>query len=167
MASYASAADLLARHDARTVGDLAGDIGVPIRGPDLAAHPNVATALQRASGTIEAALLAGGRYTAADLAGLTDNALEWLKGLVCDQAFVFLARRRPDYLVEMTEAITSYVESELDALRSGKHILPIAKAVEASVPTSGGPTTVEINQMNLRRNRATGYFPRQRLPDNR
>ena len=167
MPAYATAADLIARHDARTVGDVAGDFGVPLRGPDLLGNQNVATALTRASGKAEAALLAGGRYTAADLAGLTGNALEWLKGLVCDQAFVYLLRRRPDYLPELAESLTDEIENEFAELRSGKHILPIAKAIEAGVPTTGGPTTIEINQQNLRRNRARGYFPQQRLPNDR
>ncbi|MEK9810000.1 MAG: phage protein Gp36 family protein, partial [Candidatus Nanopelagicales bacterium] len=92
--AYAAASDMQLRFDERTLAELVSDTDVAIDTADLATDTKLAAALDDASGVIDAALLTGGRYSAASLSGLTGNSLALLKRLCCVLAMTFLRQRR-------------------------------------------------------------------------
>jgi phage gp36-like protein len=129
--AYASANDLMAYHDARQIGDWCEDGGAILSPASIATDANVAAALLRASGEVEMACFAGGRYAPSDLQALTGASQAALKGLVCDLAFWHLGKRRvPD-----PSKIAGYKEARemLDALREGKLIFGLQEAADAGV----------------------------------
>lgn len=94
---YCTPAAFLRYADARTAGDLVGDVGQRVDPVSLLTDAVLAAALLRASGDVEAACLAGERYRPADLTALSGTAGgEYLAGLVADLALGYLYRRRPD-----------------------------------------------------------------------
>lgn len=132
---YATVADLLARYDARTVGDLAGDAGSRVSAADLAdantaGGANVAAALADASGQIEAACLRGGRYLPADLAALTGMSAKRLVRLTCRVTMLLLMERRPD---SKWPEWAKDVEAELDRVAKGERVFGLREVVDASV----------------------------------
>jgi phage gp36-like protein len=129
--AYATATDLIAYHDVRQIGDWCEDGGAILSPANIATDPNVATALLRASGEVEMACFAGGRYAPTDLQALTGASQAALKGLVCDLAFWHLGKRRiPD-----PSKIAGYKEARemLDALREGKLIFGLQEVADAGV----------------------------------
>lgn len=167
--AYAAAADLFARHDVRSVNDLANDDGARQSRLDLATNVNVAAALDDASGEIDAAILAGKRYTSDDLTGLSGNALAWLKRITCDLAMSFLYDRRPAHNVDQYERYHQLAESHLEKLRTGENVFNLAAQQNASLPTINGPTSVDYARLNLIPDRVPRYFPSRssRLPTDR
>jgi len=70
MATYATTADLVARFDIETIGQLATDDGVRLLRDDILVHPNVEVALVSACGDVDVSLRVGQRYTSAQLVAL-------------------------------------------------------------------------------------------------
>lgn len=167
--SYATAADLVKRKDARLLGQLCSDDGTTVPADQLEDDANLLAALDDASGEIEAALLQGQRYTVADLEGLSGNSAAYLARLCCDIAFGYLFDRRPNFVDDPRyEQAMENRRKALDRLRLGEHIFNIDSAKEAGVPYVGGPTRVERRQQNRIASRARGHFyPNEVLPENR
>ena len=166
MAAYATGEDLVARYDIDLVGDLATDREVIDR-EEIPLEPRVLIALGDASGEVEVALLAGGRYTVEQLAGLTGNSVNHLKQIVCGLAMAALHRRRPESAdKEFIEAITKDAREAIQALRRGENLFGLAEAISASVVELGGPSVVDIQNRNDLPFRMARYFPEpsSRLP---
>lgn len=160
---YAAPSDLTARYDLRTVSQLASDNNVAV--PDVTAAPAVLAVLSDASGDVDVALMAGGRYTAADLAALTGNSLATLLRIVCDIAMSYLYARRPGFDVKKTKELRELADDHLDRLRKGENVFALPAQISAGQPTIDGPTAVEYEAMNLTADRARrGYFPARNLP---
>jgi len=165
MAAYATVEDLTLRFDERLLAELASDTGEPAQ--DIAGSARIAAALEEASGQVEAAALAGKRYTAEDLAALTGNARALLVGLVCDLAMSRLLRVRGQSAAsEQAERLRERAEQYLDALARGERIFGVAKAAQAGLPTIGGPTASDYARLNLLPDRVRRFYPDRsgRLP---
>jgi phage gp36-like protein len=165
--SHATPANFLARYDARVVGDLVDDTGNQREASELQTNPVLQAMLDDASGTINAALLVGGRYTVADLQGLTGDAKNFLIRICCDIAKAYLLRRRPTRDAEADKAEMELAERHLEQLRSGDAVFGLIADVDAGKPLVTGPSTVDFSNMNLIRDRTRNYYPRRVLPDNR
>src|SRR5690242_5903704 len=108
--SYATNPDMLARYDARTVGDLVNDTDIRQTPDQLLTDANLTAALSDACGMVNTAAVVGQRYTPAELAALTGDDLNILKRLVCDIAFVYLANRRGVKPAQYEDAYTRSME---------------------------------------------------------
>lgn len=162
---YASSSDMTNRFDSREIGDLLSDTGVPV--DDFSGSSKMTAALEDASGEVEAAVMVGKRYTAAELGALTGNSLGHLKRIVCDLAMRNLLARRPAYNPDLLKAFEERAKGHLDALRKGENVFNIEDHKEAGLPSVGGLTSVEFSRLNLLRDRVKHYYPARRLPDNR
>jgi phage gp36-like protein len=130
--AYASPDDLVTRYDTRVIGALIDDAGVQVSDDQFATDPIVLEMLEDATGTINAHALMGGRYTVADLQGLTADAQAFLRRMCCDLAMGYLHERRgrdagvvPGY----TRALTM-----LKALKEGGVIFATQAAIDAGKP---------------------------------
>lgn len=167
--SYASVQNLIARYDARTVGQLVSDNNIAVPPIELAWNSVAQAALDDASGEIEAALLRGERYSAADLAALTGNSAKHLIRICCDIAFWNLWDRRPWQRQDPgRDDARKRSQDHLDRLAKGENVFNIAAVLDAGLPESTGPSAVELSNLNLIAYRARGHFyPVARLPNNR
>lgn len=165
--AYATSADLLLRKDQREVSDLVSDNGDPIAESALSSDTKLTAALSGASGEVNAALLAGGRYTVAQLEALTGDSLSYLKDIVCELTMYRLHRRRPDIDGKALEYYGQLRETLLGMLRSGQDVFAIDAHIAASLPEVDGPTTLGLQNLNLIRTRCHNFYPALRLPENR
>lgn len=167
MAAYASASDMIARKDVRTLGDLVSDNGIRVIEGSLAGNAKMTAALEDASGLIEAGLLQGKRYSTADLAALTGNSMSYLKRLTCDIAFWLLWDRKPSYKPEDHSRSAAYEECQtaLELLRKGQHIFNVETVKDAGLPDVQTPSLQQYENRNLMVERLRGpAFPARRIP---
>jgi len=163
--AYATEAQLKERFDNRLLGQLGSDSG---QAWDANCSTNIAAALDDASGMIEAALLMGGRYTTADLSGLTGNSAKYLVRITCDIAISMLMERRKYSDDDARVHALEKTEEHLEMLRKGSHIFNIPAVVAAgSIHGEVGPTMVELENSSLIRYRTKHYYPRSRTPGDR
>ena len=161
--AYATPSDFLSRYDARTTGDLVGDIDQRLSPTQLLTNANLITALSNASGQMNSAALFSERYTVQQLQALTGDDLAFLVGLTCDLAFGRLNVRRgndPKKLPTYQEALEL-----LDMLRKGSEIfnVPGIQGVQASE----FPSYSTYQNVNLLRDATLSrFFPirRQQFP---
>lgn len=146
MAAYATPAQLLARYDARRIGDLVAD---PAPGSTtsrvsptaLLTDVNLAAALGDAAGMIDSAILKGGRYTPQDLADLAalssgaDNSYQLLIRVNCDLAYGLLIRRRG---LKVEDSAPGYLEAlqTLQRLSDGDLVFNLSAVIAAGRMTT-------------------------------
>jgi len=167
MAAYVTPAEFLLRKDARDVGDLVSDDETQVAAGDLLTDPVLLAAIDDASGDIDTALMGGGRYTAADLEGLTGNSLATLRRIASELTMFHLLARRPDRNPERIEAVAKLKDAYLAPLRRGENVFGLALHIDAGTVDVHGPTTVQARDLNLVRDRTRNYYPPRRLPGNR
>lgn len=158
--AYASASDLSARYDVRVLCQLASDDDEALDEADLAANAKVLAALKTASGRVEASVLKGQRYTAANLGQLTGVASDYLKGLVCDLAFERLRRRRPEVMAKPAPAYTEALE-DLKGLGEGALLFGTVEHEEAGLPELTVETPTEVETRNLTTYQANRLYGRR------
>lgn len=167
MDAYATGTDLIKRYDVDQVGDLATDEREELDRAVVPTHPNVLTALLDASGEIDAALMAGGRYTPDELAGITDNTKNHLIRITCAIAMAGLIERRPERVsVELADAYRKTARGFLEALRRGENVFGIAAVVASGTIDIETVQAIQIEALNLLPARMPRYFPTtdQRTP---
>jgi phage gp36-like protein len=168
---YATPADLIARYDARDVGQLCSDDKTAVSTQDLVNNYICLTALNDASGDIDGALMVGNRYNAVDLATLTANSTYKLARVTCDLAMRYLIDRRPGWNPEKAKAIRELAEEHLERLRKGENTFNIQASMDAGEPVVDGPTMMDFvtgpNALNLMRDRARNFYPPRWLPRGR
>lgn len=166
MAVYATVPDMQARYDWREIGDLISDTPEPVSANLQLSDPNLALAIADASGEIDAALLACGRYSSTDLSGLSGNTKNHLTRICCQIAIAFLYERKPFYNTDKLEAYSKAKERHLKKLSTGINILNLPLVVAAGTPEASGPTSVDYYPgMNLATDPARmHYFPARSLP---
>ena len=168
MATYASAAQLLERYDARDIGDLVSDTDDQASPIDLLTHPLVTTSLEDASGAIEASLLVGNRNSPTELESLTGNSKSFLERITCDIAMSFLLCRRPGFDADRMTAQMNLAEMHLERLRNGENVLNLDDQRDAGNPTVDGPSLVRLqSHLHLVRDRVSNYYPGRRMPGDR
>lgn len=158
--AYATPADLLTYHDARSVGQLCNDTDQQLDAAAIALDPVVNGCLDAASGQVEAACTAGGRYRPDDLAALTGVSKRHLVRLVCDLAYYALTARRfpetrPD---QLGFAEVAYLA--LERLRLGEHVFGFVETAEAGGGMEPMTTSTTERLYDPRRvvNRARRFF---------
>lgn len=173
MAAYATAAQMLERYDARTLGDLVSDTGIRVDESALLTDTVLSAALNDGAGDIELALLPGERYSTTDLTTLlasSSNTRFVLIRLNCDRAFFHLYDRRPWH--EVSEAYQRRIEDGeklLERLRRGERVFDVAAVKDAGLPSITTPERVTVEKLNLTvdycRRGGYGYYPARRLPN--
>jgi phage gp36-like protein len=128
---YATGADMLARYDARLLGDLASDVNVPVTPSALPSNINLTSAITDASAAITAAVFSGDRYTPAQLATLSGVALSLMKRLTCDLALIYMKRRRGKFDPEKDGALLKETNEAIKRLRDGDDYLMLSTTQEA------------------------------------
>ncbi len=148
---------MLARFDARVLGDLVNDTGVRQTPTQLLTDPNLAAALDDGAGMITSAALYGERYTVAQLLALTGTDQAFLIRLNCNLTFGLLQQRRGNDPTEFP----SYVEALqiLELIKSGSRLFNVPADTQAGVPESYYATAQNIATVNLLTNAARPYFP--------
>lgn len=167
MAAYATSADIAARYDVRTIGDLLADDGTRIAEAAFSANANLTAALLDASGEVEAALQQLRRYTPAELEALAGNSSGLLKRIVCKVAMGLLWERRQYIDLDKAEEGMDAARKVLEKLRKGEYIFDVTANVEAGTPEAITPTAQSISLLNLTVDRArgrNGYYPSRVLP---
>jgi len=164
--AYATGADLITRYDVDVVGVLATD---DRSAPDRSAvpsHPAVSAALADASGEVDAALEAGGRYTSDQLSALTGNRLSHLVRITCAIAIAHLYERRAVDFPDQAEAAAKQARQHLEALRRGVNVFGIPEAQETGTIDIATVEAIDIENLNLLPARMGRYFPQtaQRTP---
>ena len=160
MAAYATGTDLIQRYDVDQVGDLATDEREELDRVAIPTHPNVLAALLDASGEIDAAMMAGGRYTPAELAGITDNTKNHLIRMTCAIAMACLIERRPDRASqEIAESYRKTARGHLEPLRRGENVFGIQAVISAGTIAIETVQSVSIEDLNLLPGRMSRYFP--------
>lgn len=163
--AYATPSDLVARYDARRIGDFVSDNGVRVTEADLSLDDKVLTALESASGEVEVALMQGARYSVDDLATLQGSSREFLKSLVCDIAFCRLYERRGWSDDDAAPDLTFKRSQEsLARLRKGENVFNIAEHVDAGLPSmTSTASRPQVLRPNMMTDTARGsYFPLRR-----
>jgi phage gp36-like protein len=166
--AYINFADMIARYDRNDVLALLSDTQYDPQAWDVGTDPPppFTECADDASGTVDAWIQRGGRYTPADLAGLTGTALSYLKRITCDICMCYLMERRPDRNPERVKAQRELAEGHLKLLASGQMIFAIPNAVNAGLEQIVGPSCVDTQNLNLPVDHCRPhYYPRQRLPD--
>lgn len=162
--AYATVQQLLTRFDFRDLGDFASDNSIRVAPEDLAADPRIGAALDDASGQIDAALIVAGRYDPGDLAALTGNTASHLVRVCCDIAAAYLMSARLGQDPERVKARMEVAESHLERLRKGENIFNLTDTIAAGLPEVDGPSTLDIDHLNLPRDRTLHYYPHRVLP---
>lgn len=130
--SLAAPADLLVRFDARLLGQLVNDGNVQVTPGALLTDPVIQEHLDQSAGEVFAALYVAYKYTAAELATVTNTTASLLKKLVCDLAIVTLCQRRGmsyEDKFPMVEASLGMVQM----LRNGERVLDLAGNEQAGL----------------------------------
>jgi phage gp36-like protein len=151
--------DLVKRYDIDLIGDLATDERETLDRDDVPTHPRVIAALEDADGEIEAALLAGGRYTIADLNGLSGNALSHYKRISCSIAMAFLFEARPGMRPEVAEAIAKQSREHVQALRRGENVFGIPAVTSSGILEYATVSVSTIENRNTLPDRMPRFFP--------
>jgi phage gp36-like protein len=172
MTAYATAADLVARHDTNLIGELIRDDHETALPSEIEDSTVVETVLTDASGQVEAAMLCGNRYSPEQLSELTGNSLGLLKKIVCLIALAELLNRRPGRHIEIAKHYDDQSRAYLEDLRTGKNLFNLTDSEAnriAANPSTTGPTVVEYERLNLLPEQMLRHFPsrQSRLPSGR
>ena len=160
MTAYATGDDLIGRYDVDQVGDLASDDRETLDRADVPVHPHVAMSLEDASGEVDAALLAGGRYTAEQLQNLTASAESYLKSIVCGLAMAALHERRPEAIdADLIDRLTKKAKDAILSLRRGENVFGIPEVIDATRTQISGPSAIDIRNRNGLSSRMNRFFP--------
>lgn len=134
MAAFATAADMIARFDSRTLGDLCSDDDHRVSEAGLLTNDKMTVALDSATGKILAATLRAARYSRDDLDTLTGESLALLIDMTCRVALWNLWQRKPYAEDQQRTFSKQNADESLELLRKGDHVFDVAAAIEAGLP---------------------------------
>mgnify|MGYP000599987038 CR=1 FL=1 len=159
--AYAAATDLTARYDWRSIADLVLDNGTAaVNQAAVESSAIVATALDDASGEVETSLKRGGRYSTANLAAVSGNSLALLKRITCKIAFWYLWERRPSWAEnDQYDQAKGDARRFIEQLRSGELVFDLDDQKDAGNIETSGPTRLNLDSMNLMRDRYSDFYP--------
>lgn len=165
LTGYCTPAEFLIFRDFRTVVDLCSDEnGRPLKSDfvdDSTVCGQIAIAcLLAASGKLESAVLAGGRYTPDDLAALTGSQAQFIKGLVADLSIWEFYKRRPDIT---TPIPPEYEEAKavINAIADGTAIFGLQENIDAGHLQLTVETPANVEARNLITLQAERLFGRR------
>lgn len=164
---YADAEQMIHRFDERTLKDLCSDTGSSET--NLPGNDRMETALQDATGSIDAACQVGKMYDPDDLEAMTGTDRALLRRICCELAMVFLIEARPEKYKGSEKALRERAEAYLDRLRNGERVFNITTNKDAGVPSLEGLDRYEYRNQNWIPDRMTGFYTArvQRLPAGR
>ncbi|MBE41884.1 MAG: hypothetical protein CL480_11360 [Acidobacteria bacterium] len=174
MAAFADSADMLARYDARTLGDLLADDGTRVTTGNMAANTRLSAALKSATGRLKAAVLRAERYTVDDIANMQssghanydEESSEYLKTLTCDVAFWEIWKAKPHRGNHASDRKEAREASDLAiaAMTSGAEVFNVPRITDAGTPKVATVTRAEIeSEWMLAVDQARGrFYPRRR-----
>jgi hypothetical protein len=162
--SYCTPATMLQKFDARTLGMLAGDLNAIVSPTALLTDPNLQSALDTASGEIDAALLNAGLYQPNDLANLTGTAATFLASICAVGAMIWMYRRRPLVDPKREKEYAEMFADWISRLRSGENIFNLPAQQAASQPTVAGLSLPSLYQLNGISTRTRDYYPPPGVP---
>lgn len=162
MTDRATATDMVAFFDERTIRDLLSDTGEPVIG-DLADNVKLQGLLKAASGRLEAACFVSDLYTAAELDDLTDNSRSLAAEIVSTLVMVNLMRRRakPES-AELLKGWIDQAEGYLQQLRNGARLFDVNDSnthQEAGQAKISWPTIQQIDDGNRITRRTQHFYP--------
>jgi phage gp36-like protein len=162
---------MIDRYDIDLIGDLTTDDRETVdRDLVLEENPKLQSALEDASGEVDVALLAGGRYSPAQLQNLEGHSGSHLKRIVCALTMAALYQRRPEAAdAESIKRLTEDAREAIKSLRRGENVFGLPQAIEAGKVTVTGPTAIDIQNRNDLTARMHRFFPTAatRLPRGR
>lgn len=159
---YATVADVITQCDVRTLGDFLSDTGTRLAQQEVEDSEFLIDALGQASGDLEAACMAGGRYTLADLQALTGNSRRILANVVVGLTLEQVFDRRPDRkppglgLRKVEKAHT-----RLESLRKGEWIFALKEQADAGRQSHRRETSYDVESRNLSTFIARRFFGRR------
>ncbi len=165
--AYATPADMQVRHNWEEIGDLLSDDGEQVSQANQLTNATLLELLKDAEGEVLGALLVGGRYSTSDFDGFSGANLALLKTHICRVCKMRLMERRPGRFADTLEAMQKIVDGYLKQFRSGEVIFNLAPVITAGAVVVDGPSTLDLQNLNLVRDQAHGYYPRRVLPGNR
>lgn len=152
-------ADLMARFDPDSIARLASDDrAASLSRADVAAHPNVTTAVSDAKGRFLAAVQFGGRYRTADLNNLTAESLEYAKRIVCTLAMAMLMGRRLGSHAEERQRLLQEAQMALDFLSAGKDVFTLEQQLDAGLLEHQEVSETVLINRNLRVEQLKGHL---------
>jgi phage gp36-like protein len=158
--AYATGEDMVKLYDIDLVGDLAQDTREPVNQPAVKSLPNLLHVLELATGEIDVALIAGGKYSPDQLAILTTSSKAHLVRVTCAIAMALLFERRPSQaFMEMAKMFQEKADRYLKYLRNGTNLFNIEENKAASTIELQTVTAVEIDSLNLLPTRMSSFFP--------
>jgi len=162
--AYATADDMRARFDERSLAEIVSDNDTSVALGDLATDTNMQAALDDATGMVDASLLMGQQYTPTDLASLTGTSLALLVRLTCTQALIFLRQRR-GYVADQDsmEREQKWIDDVLQRLKRGANVFNITATLESGVASREIVTPRAVDRAQLMRDRTNNYFPNRAL----
>jgi len=173
MTVQVTGADLIARYDVETIGELATDDRTRLLRNEIPTHTNVLKALKAAQGETLARIRVGNRYSSEDLDKLDEYSLEHFKTVVCVIAMSRLFRRRPGIHAEMAKLVREEADGWLTRISKGEEVFALnddTRHLDASVAEISGPTTIQTVNRNFMAARMAGHHVpdiRPRQPFNR
>lgn len=146
--SYGTPSDLLLRFDSNLIGQLVNDSGNKISPQECQTNAAVQAALDDATGMINAALYVAYKYTAAQIATITDESRSLLKRLCCDLAIVMICQRR-GYSYDDKFPMVGLSLETLQQLRNGERVLNLAANEQAGLAASSTVSLAQQRRIGL------------------
>jgi phage gp36-like protein len=163
MTAFSTSDDMVARFDARTLGDICADNDVQVTQAGLVTNTKMLAALNTATGRLLATALRAKRYSRVDLNSLTGESLDYLKDLTCRIAFWILWQRKPYSEDQQRKEAKQAYDDALEELGSGHEIFDVDAVKDAGIPKVETVTRTEIEtDWNLFVDEARGRFYPQR-----
>lgn len=167
MAAFATTADMLVYHDARTLGDLVTDDGTRITQANLLTDANLLALLDAATGEMIAAVQRAKRYTRAQLDGLTGESLQFRKSICCAITFWLIWKRKAYNAVEDGSDVAAREKYDriMEMLDSGERVFDVDDVQDAGGPDITTITHTELVgdwEMIVDIARHSGPFPQRR-----
>jgi hypothetical protein len=179
MTAFASSADMIARYDVRTLGDLLADDGSRVASGGMAANTRLTAALKSATGRLKAAILRAERYSVDEIENMQDSAhadydeesSEYLKTLTCAVAFWEIWKAKPQKQNDSSHRkdVRKEADEAIKLMQSGEEVFNVPRATDAGTPKVATVTRAEIeSDWSLFVDQARGrFYPRRRSYRNR
>lgn len=162
---YADVEQMIHRFDERTLKDLCRDDGTAET--NLSSNDRMETALQDATGAIDAACQTGRMYLPSDLTALSGSDRAILRRICCEIALSYLIQARPEKFKDADHPIHKRAQEYLDRFRRGERVFNIESNKNAGVVFHDGLDAYGYSQQNWLPDRCGGHFypsRSQRLP---
>lgn len=158
LSSYCSGAQFLVRYDVRTAAELLPDADASLNVAQVAESPTLIGLLKGSSGKLEAAALAKGAYTPADLAAFSGtNMGEWIADIVADLTAPKVLGRR---WIDFPEADSRLKEAEaaIEALAKGERIFGLQEVIDAGTISDQVEQPSDVEARNMITLQSDRYF---------